>query len=364
MAFLSPLGSPIRGSAYRNRTANRARGRATGGQWSPVYLAPYAWYDVHAGGTSSTIADKSGNGRADATYGATTAAPQYLPYTGTAYLHLEAAGTGTNSLSCTAPANTASYAAYPLGGGAATTGAASSGAFSFTTAGDWTQLDLLNGSGTVLASFRAVESGQAGYTDVFSVAWTINRGTAGRKSCLVNRRSLALLGANDQILVPTAAIPTLGTSDSASFVIVVRQWGAPTNFGAYFSNKTTSGATANLGFSIISNGTAVQFAANMGDGTNGVSWTGATYTAGTASVVSVVVSARTSAILYRDADTATNPTGTLSSVASATSAASSYIGRQSVGSGFQDFELFAFLTMNRALTSGERALLSAYYQLA
>lgn len=55
------------------------RGRGRGGvAWSPANLAPYAWYDVQRGGSSTQIADSSSNGRAAATFGAATAAPSYV----------------------------------------------------------------------------------------------------------------------------------------------------------------------------------------------------------------------------------------------------------------------------------------------
>ena len=75
----SPLASPFRGG-WRNVTPMRARGRG-GVPWSPANLAPYAWYDANIGGSSTQITDSSGNGRAAATFGATTAAPTWLPYT-------------------------------------------------------------------------------------------------------------------------------------------------------------------------------------------------------------------------------------------------------------------------------------------
>lgn len=349
--MISPLASPFRGG-WRNLTPMRARGRGGQNPWTPALLAPYAWYDVHAGGTSTTIADTSGNGRADATYGATTAAPLYLPYTGTPYLHLEAAGSGTNSLSCTAPANTASYAAYPLGGGAATTGAASAGAFTFTTAGDWTQLDLLDGSAVVLASFRAADSGQTGHTDAFSVAWTINRGTAGGKSTLVNRRSLALLRTNDYITVPAAMVPSSG---SFSVVAVARLW-STSNDNVVVGGKTSGGSNQGYWLRRTTSNTVQSI---VDDGTNQKSATVAGLSAGLTSVLTMTFDAGATTVrawVNNTAGTATTSTGT--SVVNGTDVR---IGMTQAGTSVGDFEFAALVTFNSVVSSDVISQLVTYY---
>ncbi len=330
--------------SYRNANSRRTRSyRRSGQAWNPARLAPYAWYDVHLGGTSSTITDSSGNGRTAATYGATTAAPLYLPFTGAAYLHLEAATSGTNSLSCTAPANTASYAAYPLGGGAATTGAASSGAFAFTTAGDWTQLDLLNGSGTVLASFRASDSGQTGHTDAYSVAWTINRGTAGGKSTLVNSRSLALLRTNDNIAVPIDAVPDFSTT-TGTVVVVCRVWNTPT------ASQVIFGTNALL---LRMVGTAMQTRASYG----ATSATNGAHTAGARIVLAGGYEPGTTTVFSR-VNAAAETTGTVAAGAADTLAR---IGSSAGGSAFADIEFEALLTFTGRISAAGMAQLVTYY---
>jgi len=357
--MISPLASSFRGG-FRNLTPMRGRGRG-GVEWSPVNLSPYAWGDVHAGGTSTTIADKSGNGRADATCGASTAAPLYLPYTGTAYLHLEAAGAGTNSLSCTAPANTASYAAYPLGGGAATTGAAASGAFSFTTAGDWTQVDLLNGSGTPLASYRASDSGQTGHTDAYSVAWSVNRGTAGRKSVVLSPsansiRSVALLGTNDIINAPAAWTPPATAGTACTVAIVFRAFATSSSSGSLFSTRASntsvpglelrwSGTTSSLLAYVFSSAGSLSNA-NLSASTHGQIHVAGVVTSGsTFTSFCDGVSAATAARSGND------ETGTSTMT----------IGSRP-GSGFVDVELLAVATFAYALSADQLALLGTYYR--
>lgn len=254
----------------RDRTPYRGRGRG-GGQWTPAYLGLTAWYDVHAGGSATQIVDTSGTGKDPCVFGGGAAAPLYLPYTGTAYTHLETAASGTNSISCTAPANTASYSAAPLGGGAPTTGAASAGAFTFTTAGDWLSISLLNGSAVELARFDASASTQAGHTDAYSVAWTVNRGT-GRKTTILgpaakSSRSVALFGQNDYADFPSGVFdPSIGTS-SAVFGIV-RTHGATAASNVLITNRATTSLTAG-GWALRLSNTFGQWLANWGDGTRG-----------------------------------------------------------------------------------------------
>lgn len=338
------------------------------GLLSPLTYSPRVWYDAHLGGSSTELVDRSTNARAAATFGAGANQPLHLPYVNTPYVWLGAAGTGTNSISCTAPAGVTSYSAVPLGGGAPTTGAATGGApFAFTTAGSWESISLLNASGTEVARFTAVLCTQTTCVDPYRVTWTINRGTAGRKTVVLSPAAqsdsgIVLFGPDDYISVPAAAMPAMGASDSFTVVLVVRQWGTPTNFGRYLSNKTPNTGTNALGFQMFNNGTTMAQAWGMGDGTTGVFKVGSTYTAGQRSVTAVCVSARTSAIHYRNRDTPGNPTGTLANVGSATSGAQTYLGQNIANGERQDFEFRALLTFDRALTASEVAHLVDYFR--
>ena len=270
------------GRRLRNRSPFRARSMRQGGQWTPALLNPFAWYDAHAGGSSTQITDKSANARAAATFGAAGNAPLFLPYTGIPYLHLEAAAAGTNSLSCTAPANTASYSAAPLGGGAASTGAAAAGAFTFTTAGDWLTVELLDAGANVLARYRASDSTQTGHTDAFAVAWTVNRGTAGRKSVVQSSaarsdRSVVLFGTDDRVDVPAAAIPPMLAASDFTVVMVGRQWATPVTNGRWFDCR----ASTPFPGLVMTSGTGTAISATLGDGTNSASPAALTQTYGT-----------------------------------------------------------------------------------
>lgn len=63
---------------HRNPGGPLVARRGGGAPWTPAALSPYAWYDVYLGGSSTQITDSSANGRAAATFGASTAAPSYV----------------------------------------------------------------------------------------------------------------------------------------------------------------------------------------------------------------------------------------------------------------------------------------------
>ncbi len=78
--------------------------------------------------------------------------PTYLPWQGVNYVFLP---DSSSSLTCVSPATAASYVAYELNG-TTTTGAVTGGAtFTFSTAGSWTQIDLLDASSVVVASMNS-----------------------------------------------------------------------------------------------------------------------------------------------------------------------------------------------------------------
>lgn len=332
-----------------------------GPAFTPRALAPYAWYEA---GTYAAGAydDLSGNGRDDATDGAS--APLNLPYTGTAYLHLEAATSGTNSLSCTAPANTASYSAAPLGGGAPTTGAASAGAFSFTTNGNWTSVSLLDGGGATLARYDAASSTKTGMTDSFSVAWTVNYGTAGGRSVVLSPlavpRARSLFRTDNSITVPANAIPPLGATDPWTFVVVARQWATALTTGRWFDNKSGSGGTIQ-GVALRNTSTTLALGTVVADGTaNATVNSTSAFTSGDVVVAAAVCTAGTSLVTYANA-AASTPSDT-SAIGSRDPAAAGAIGKiRGSNSSYAEFEWFAFLSFNRAVTTNELALLRTYY---
>lgn len=345
------------GTSLRNRSPHRARSLDRAGQWSPAYLNSYAWYDANLGGSSTQITDSSANARAAITNGAGSNAAQWLPYT-VPSLHLEAATAGTNSLSCTAPAGTASYSAAPRDGGAPTTGAASAGAFTFTTAGNWASVSLLNAGATEIAKFSAASSTQSGHTDTYGVAWTVNPGTSGRKAVVQSpaansAESLFLYGPDDYQTVPDAAIPSFGTNNVGSIYTIVRTWGSGTD---YLFGNLTAGVGPGIQSAHLGGSSVLYVSAS--DGTNTSVQTMAWPTDGKRAVVGVHFTATHMYISVNGVDSAavTRPTGSINS--SAGFVLGGYVG--TVGSG--DHEGRALLTLNSAPSANVSAQLVSYYR--
>ena len=159
------------------------------------------------------------------TSGADTNDPLLLTHTGVDYLYLP---TGS-SVGCTAPATATGYKAYPLGGGAATTGAATGGAaFSFATAGSWLHIDLVDGSDVVVASFLPVDAFTPVYTDTLAVDWTITRPATGLKASVVKSPHF-LFGPDDWIEHADTPALDFGASDDFTVVFAYRFWGTPSS---------------------------------------------------------------------------------------------------------------------------------------
>lgn len=196
---------------------------------------------------------------------------------------------------------------------------------------------------------------------------TIRRPTTGRKTVAMpsiskGGNSLWLAGTDDFLAIADDAILDIGASDSATVLIVYRQWN---NFGtndALIAKKadttnTTQGYYLGSGAS-----TAAQLQAQIGDGTAGVTATETTSrTAGLLTTAAFVrnVTTDTLTTYRRDfAGTAVNDTTT-------TTLANSEafrIGRLSgAGTEYTDMEIYAVLLWKRALSTGEIAALLNYY---
>ena len=76
--------------------------------------------------------------------------PTYLPWDGRNYLFIP---DSNSSLTCVAPATAASYEAYRLDGTVATGSVTGGAVFTFSTAGSWTRIDVLDSSSTIVAQF-------------------------------------------------------------------------------------------------------------------------------------------------------------------------------------------------------------------
>ena len=222
--------------------------------------------------------------------------------------------------------------------------------------------------GAAVADLVAASCGQSGYTDTLGNVWTVGRATSGRKAVVqspvaASARSVILHGTDDGIDVPAAAYPNMGVADNFTVGGAIRQYGTPPSFGTYLSRKIVSDGNTAQGVAVFSNGTSLQVAANFGDGTTGVTWTGSVFTSGTHLVLGVALTARTAGQLLVN-DVATPITGgTIGSVGDATLATAGAIGkRSSAASGYQDCEVSAMWTLARAASATEHGQLTAYYR--
>jgi hypothetical protein len=281
--------------------------------------------------------------------------PLLLPFNGETYVYLP--GSASNTIACTAPVGTASFAAYPTGGGTATTGAAVAGAFTLQTTGSWTRVDILDAGAAVIASFVAANSTSTGYTDAFAVVWTINRSTAGRKSSLVIRNKW-LFGTDDYMEVPNDALLNMDASQSFTVVAVVRQWATPAVGGGILGKYGTGLPGYDLTFVAANKMRAI-----LRDGTvnTDMASLGPTLTLGLISTVSM--KRDTGADTWAAAINGTEysmtdvTTGTLSNSNPFT------IGRRDPST-YTDIELLAVAVCRRALTATEIASINTYYGTA
>lgn len=311
------------------------------------------------------IYDRSGNGVAPATFAAGSNQPRWLPWLGVSCVNLESATAGTNSISCTAPSGAASYVArsrdYPNVADA--TGVASAGAFTFTTAGQWRYISILNGSAVEIARFDASLCSQTGMTDSYSVTWAVNRGTAGRKAVVqspvaASARSVILHGTDDYFDVPAAAVPTMSTTDNAAVTVAGRVWNTPVNFGRFFSSEPV----ANTSLSLSVRSTFVTFL-GLSDGTNtGHVNTGPTLTSGQRFVLAADVAARSASGSSLALNSDSPSIASNSSVGSIAAPTGGSVGRAFSGGSYQDCEIEAIVFKQAASTATERGLLTAYYR--
>lgn len=329
----------------------------------------------HSGGYQWTLGlpkiyDRSANNRAPATFGSGSNQPRWLRWTGTSCVHLESASSGTNSISCTAPSGAASYVArsrdYP--NVADDTGAAAAGAFAFTTAGQWQYISILNGSAVEIARFDASLCSQTGMTDSYSVAWTVNRGTAGRKTVVQSpaarsARSVILHGTDDWIDVPAAAVPALDTFAAATSVVAAyRRWHNPGASGhAIFTTKANFANTA-LGFNIRLNLTAAntQDTANAGDGAANDAAAGAAVALGARSVATLRIGNASPfmALAINDGAVATDTSRT--STGTTSTGGVGRIGAYTGGTGAIDMEFETLICRDTGGTDTEHGLQVAY----
>jgi hypothetical protein len=314
------------------------------------------------------VATNLGTGGAvlDAQFGSAptpnTNEPLLLPHTGENYLYLS--GVAGNSLTCTAPATATNFVAYPLGGGTTTTGAASGGAtFTFSTVGSWVRVDLLTAGAVVVASFlgSAITTGAAtSQTDAYSVAWTINRSAAGRKSVAVVR-PVWLLGTDDYFEVADNALLDFGAADSFTVVVVGRKWGSTLSMVLLAKSAAQTSTMTGWAVAVESVAASTFRAPLIGDGTTRRIAAVTGYTEGSLFAVAGVRDITADNLTaYRNGTAGTPVTDT--TTGSLANNEVMRIGRLSGGgTDYADMELLAVAVFRRALTAAEIATIATYY---
>jgi hypothetical protein len=280
--------------------------------------------------------------------------PLLLPWTGETYVYLP--GSASNTIACTAPVGTASFAAYPTGGGAATTGAAVAGAFTLQTTGSWIRLDILDAGAAVIASFVAANSTSTGYTDAFAVVWTINRSTSGRKTVAVTR-PVWLFGTDDYMVVPDNALINFNGTDDYTILVVARTWDTQTNFVKFIQKQLPLSPTGNKGWDVrVSTWPATSSSVGDGSGVANFNQFSGGINATSGAVMSV-----------GGKRSGTSFNGFLNNTLSATQT-NSYDTTAAVavqiGAGAIDMELLAVAVFRRALSATEIAAINTYYGTA
>lgn len=219
--------------------------------------------------------------------------------------------------------------------------------------------------GTVEVDFDAAKMSAglpATYVDnvgTLAGTWTISRPTSAtsRKTAVVQDRALMLLGVDDYISVPVARMPTMGTTDDWTVVMVGRQFGNPVSSARWFDTRPTGAA----GLALSNATTTASLNVQTYDGTNAVVTPAVVPVPFGQRSVAVVSGSGRSVIGLRVSVNGSIPV-TMSTVgiASLTSAVATWIGAHS-GGNWAELEFFAFATWQRVLSQAEINQLVAYY---
>lgn len=212
----------------------------------------------------------------------------------------------------------------------------------------------INGTTVLDVDTSVLTSGSAtSFTATTGQTVTINRSATGRKAVAVVR-PVILFGTDDFLQVPDNDLLDFGTG-SFSVLAMVRQWGTPTNNGRWLSKRD-----AGQGWSLATNGTAVQASFVMSDGTNTATALGPVVTAGVAAAHVVVVDRVAQTVTVTTNGTSGTPVS-CATVGSVSNAIALRAG-SGIGGSYQDFELCGFDAVPVALSASVAQQITAYYQ--
>lgn len=187
---------------------------------------------------------------------------------------------------------------------------------------------------------------------------TISRSTAGRKSVGVVRNTL-LFGTDDYMEIPDHTALDGGAS-SFTVMMAIRQWGTATNFGRYIDKRDIN--APNTGWTLSTNGTAIQAYSTIDSGAGTATATGSVFTAGALALIGFVVDRTANTITAFTNGVAGTPVSLVTgAVGDITNGLPVRIGRIANSTGNQDFEMFTAGIWNRALTTTEIAEMYTYY---
>jgi hypothetical protein len=185
----------------------------------------------------------------------------------------------------------------------------------------------------------------------------ISRYTAGKKSVAVVS-PVWLFGTDDFMEVADNALLDFGASDSFTVLAVVRQWATPLSFGRYVSHYDN---ISTVGYGLRTASTSLVAQPLVRDGTNQLSPTTSSITAGAVSVTGFVLD-RNAETLYPFIDGLLGAGVDSSGLGSPSVNVPLRIGRIATASNYQDFELIGVAVFRRALASAEISSLTTFYQ--
>lgn len=215
--------------------------------------------------------------------------------------------------------------------------------------------------GSVVADFVAASCGQSGYTDTLGNVWTVNRSTSGRKIVVqspvaVDSASSALLGTDDVIIGPAAAVPS--APSEWSIVWVGRRHESADDWAMLMSTGNNAASTSE-GAAIFDFGSGSdQLSAMVHDGSGVNSFNSFPQ--------DIPRGAQTVATLTGDASDLTfqvngDPQATVPAPGGVVNMTTLLIGRATDG-GYSDSQWRAAVVVDRILTATEHGLLTAYYR--
>ena len=154
--------------------------------------------------------------------------------------HIYLPGVAGNAVSCTAPATATQFRATPVVGAPTTGVATGSATFTFSTAGTWTSIALLDASDIVVAELvtPALETATS-FVDAYAVTWAIDYSTGtGLKTAIVRTKSRMLNGTTGYGL--TSVPVSLGASADFTLFIMFQTWVTGAGYYSLIGNRANA----------------------------------------------------------------------------------------------------------------------------